>query len=354
MTETDTLLIDTTARIFRELADPQTLATTSSEDWRADLWSALEDNGLTRAWVPEELGGAGAGIGDGFDIVLTAGRHAVAVPLVETLLAGWLLAEAGMAVPDGPLSVAVGGEDTPIRLNADGILSGQAQAVPFAGRVDHLALLAVSADGPICVLVEAKSCAIEAGANLAGDAVGNITFDGVTPLAQHETPPGLGAGNVMLMGAAVRAQQMAGGLQAILDLAVDYAKERVAFGRPIAKFQAVQHNLARLAGETAAAVAAAGSAADAIETAGDFNEAVFLEIAAAKIRTGEAVGTGAAIAHQVFGALGFTMEHALQRYSRRLWAWRDDFGSESEWAVGLGAMIAANGADELWPLMASR
>jgi len=354
MTDTDTIIIDTTARIFRELADPQTLATSNRDDWQGPLWTALEESGLTRAWVPDDLGGAGAEITDGFDILVTAGRFAVAVPLAETLLAGWLLARAGIPVPDGPLSVAVGGQEAPITVGADGILSGSARAVPFAGAVGHLALLAEQ-DGAMAVaLVDASSCTIEVGTNLAGEPLGNVSFDGVTPITVSAAPDGLSPGDVMLMGAAIRAQQMAGGLQGVLDLAVDYAKERVAFGRPIAKFQAVQHNLARLAGEVAAAVAAAGSAADSIQTTEDFNEAVFLEIAAAKIRTGEAVGTGAGIAHQVFGAIGFTAEHVLQRYTKRLWAWRDDFGSESEWAVGLGAMVAANGADELWPLVASR
>jgi acyl-CoA dehydrogenase len=148
--------------------------------------------------------------------------------------------------------------------------------------------------------------------------------------------------------------QMAGALEAILELAVSYANERVAFERPIAKFQAVQHNLARLAGETAAALAAAGSAADTIAHAAHFNEAVLLEAAAAKIRVGEAAGEGAAIAHQVFGAIGFTQEHTLHRFTRRLWAWRDDFGNESAWAVKLGNLVAAKGADGLWPMLAAR
>ncbi len=76
-----------------------------------------------------------------------------------------------------------------------------------------------------------------------------------------------------------------------------------------------------------------------------------LEVASAKIRVGEAAGEGAAIGHQVHGAIGFTIEHILHRYSRRLWSWRDDFGSESEWAVRLGNMIAAKGGDELWPTL---
>ena len=158
----------------------------------------------------------------------------------------------------------------------------------------------------------------------------------------------------MLMGAAMRAQQMAGSLQTLLTLSVDYAQTRQAFGRPIGKFQVVQQNLARLAGETAAATAAASSAADTIQNSEYFDNDVILEVAAAKIRTGEAATKGTAIAHQVHGAMGFTAEHVLHRYTQRLFAWREDFGTESEWAVKLGLIVAAKGADELWPLVASR
>ena len=90
--------------------------------------------------------------------------------------------------------------------------------------------------------------------------------------------------------------------------------------------KAVQHNLARLAGEVAVAIAASGSAADAIAAAATFDDAIFLEVAAAKIRVGEAATEGAGIAHQVLGAIGFTKEHTLHRFTRRLWAGRDDGG----------------------------
>jgi acyl-CoA dehydrogenase len=81
---------------------------------------------------------------------------------------------------------------------------------------------------------------------------------------------------------------------------------------------------------------------------------VLLEVAAAKIRVGEAAAEGARIAHQVLGAIGFTQEHTLHRFTRRLWAWRDDFGSESHWALRLGGLVAAKGADQLWPMLAAR
>ena len=159
---------------------------------------------------------------------------------------------------------------------------------------------------------------------------------------------------LMLMGATVRSLQIAGALEAILAMSVAYANERVAFERKIGKFQAVQQNLARLAGETAAALAAAGSAADTIAHADAFDDTVMLEAAAAKIRAGEAAAEGAAIAHQVFGAIGFTNEHVLHRFTLRMLAWRDDFGNESHWAAALGGMIAARGADEFWPMLAAR
>jgi alkylation response protein AidB-like acyl-CoA dehydrogenase len=101
-------------------------------------------------------------------------------------------------------------------------------------------------------------------------------------------------------------------------------------------------------------MAAAGSAADAIADAVAFDEGIFLEAASAKIRVGEAAGAGSAIAHQVLGAIGFTREHTLHRFTRRLWAWRDDFGNESFWAVELGKAVAAKGADELWSMLAAR
>src|SRR5438270_8517812 len=133
----------------------------------------------------------------------------------------------------------------------------------------------------------------------------------------------------------------------------DLANERVAFERPIAKFQAVQHNLARLAGEVSAAMTAAYSAADAIARADKFDDVIFLEATAAKIRSAEAAQEGAAIAHQVHGAIGFTAEHILHRYTLRILSWRDDFGNESYWAAALGNRIAARGADEFWPLVAA-
>ena len=354
MSENGNIVAETATRIFADLADPQTVNSAKSDAWKADLWSALDEAGLTLAWVPDTLGGAGASLADGFEVLGVAGRFAAPVPIAETLLAGWLLARAGIASPQGAMTIAPTRPVDRITLNNDGTLSGRARGVPFATDAAHLAVLAHGPSGGHVALVPTSAARISAGRTLAGDPLCDVVLDRAKPLQMAAAPQGLDQTALLLMGSVVRAVETAGALEAILGMAVRYANDRVAFERPIAKFQAVQHNLARLAGEVSAAMMASGSAADAIAASEIFNDATFLEAAAAKIRASEAAQEGSAIAHQVHGAIGFTKEYILHRYTLRLLSWRDDFGNESYWAVELGNRIAKGGADELWPLLASR
>jgi acyl-CoA dehydrogenase len=352
--ESDHIVAETAARIFADLADPQTINSARDATWKEPLWRAVSDAGLTLAWVPEAHGGAGASLAEGFAILGEAGRYALPVPLAETLLAGWLLARAGLAAPAGPMTVAPARPRDRIAWNADGTLSGSVSGIPFASETEHIAVAAVDKGGVTIALANTKDCRISEGSNLAGDAANTIVFDHTRAIRSARAPAGFDQSALMLIGSIVRSIEAAGALETLLSLSVRYANERVAFERPIGKFQAVQQNLARLAGETAAALAAAGSAADTIAQSRDLDDIVLLEAASAKIRTGEAAAEGAAIAHQVHGAIGFTREHVLHRFTLRLLAWRDDFGNESYWAATLGRLIAHRGANNFWPLLASR
>jgi acyl-CoA dehydrogenase len=153
--------------------------------------------------------------------------------------------------------------------------------------------------------------------------------------------------------ALTRAVMMAGGLERALALSLDYVSEREQFGRPISKFQAIQHHMAVMAAETAAAICAADAGLAGIGT-DRFTE----EVAAAKARIGEAVGVVAELAHQVHGAMGYTHEHQLHHTTRRLWAWRDEYGAEQIWQQQLGASlarrVAQQGGDALWDFIATR
>jgi acyl-CoA dehydrogenase len=305
--------------------------------------------------VAEEYGGSAATLAEGFGVLSAAGRSALPVPLAETMLAGWLLSLGKISCPEGEMTIVPAGPKDRITLNAGGTLTGRARGVPFAKEARHIAVLAHDEKAkPSIALVSADKCRIESGLNLGGDHTDIVTFDRVAPVAIKPAPDGFDLTSALLMGAVARSLQIAGSLETMLEISVRYSNERVAFEKKISKFQAVQHNLAKLAGESAAALAAATSAADALADPATPREAAFLEAASAKIRCSEAAEKAAAIAHQVHGAIGFTIEHILHRYTLRALAWRDDFGSESYWAVELGKRVAANGADELWPLVASR
>jgi alkylation response protein AidB-like acyl-CoA dehydrogenase len=195
--------------------------------------------------------------------------------------------------------------------------------------------------------VDPAQCRITPGRNLASEPRDTVVLDSVT--AEHAAPAGAGVTGeaLRLRGALARSILMAGALERILELAIERARERVQFGRKIGQFQAVQHEIARLGGEVAAAVAAALSAAGAMERGGE----VTLAVASAKIRTAQAAREGALIAHQVHGAIGVTDEHALHHSTLRLWAWREEFGNEAEWATALGGAVQKGGAGQFWPAL---
>jgi len=155
--ESEGLIAETTRRILGDLADPQAV-NKAGDGWKAPAWSALEEAGLTLAWVPETLGGAGAETVDGFAVLRQAGRFAAAIPLAETLLAGWLLSQAGLRVPAGTLTVAPVREgDTPL-FDSKGNVTGHAHAVPFARDADHIVFIAQKVQGSVVALVPRANC----------------------------------------------------------------------------------------------------------------------------------------------------------------------------------------------------
>ena len=346
MIQPDPIIVETVDRLLEEQCSAALINAAEDGQWPASLWQSLEDAGATQAWVPEAAGGGGATIADGFAITRLAGKHAAPVPLAETLLAGYLLAAAGLEVPTGPLTIAPVLGETEFCPNEQGGFEGSARRVPC---VRNAEFMVATIDGNARAglgLFDRSSWRISEGAGIIKGLDANVHLYGEA-IAMADT--GDWRDPLLLMGAAVRSHQIAGALEHMLAQSIEYAQTRNQFGRPISKFQAVQHNLAVLAGEAAAAGAAADGAMKAIVLHGLDDARTFMAVASAKIRAGEAAGTGAAIAHQVHGAIGFTREYSLHQRTRRLWTWRDDFHSERVWADRLGRAVCAEGADRLWP-----
>lgn len=343
----DPIIVDTLERMLDDHCDASVVNDAEQGLWPHALWDQLESAGLSLTWVPEQYGGAGASLIDGFEVAKVAGRYALPVPLVETLLAGWALSAAGLNVPAGAMSVVLLQLEGGVAWQVGQTLSGSVYRVPFASRVEHLVVVTSSG----VALVGCENVVIDPRVGPSGESYDRVSFDD-TPVLAGSAQADLQQA-VQMMGATLRAQQIAGAMERILSISTQYAGERIAFGRPIAKFQAVQHNLAVLAGEMATAGAAASAAARVLARYGPQDRRALLAVASAKVCAGESAGSGAAIAHQVHGAIGYTREYRLQQYTRRLLAWRDDFGSENHWARKLGLHVASQGVDALWPALTS-
>jgi acyl-CoA dehydrogenase len=341
-------LLDTVDRLCEEHCTRALRVAAEEGQWPEALWNALDEVGFVRALLPEEADGSGVEFADAMAILRRSAFHAVPLPLAETMLAGRLLLAAGLQVPQGPLTVVPPAAE-PLRIDVGPqgfTVSGTARRVPWGNACAH-AVVVGDARGTAyvgIVATEGKVRAVER--NLAGEP--RVTLDFQAAPLLSAAPFAGGTDRLRAEGALVRSVQMAGAIERALSYSLQYANERVQFGKPIGKFQAVQHMLAVLAGHVAAGSAVTDMAVEACAVqANDF------AVAVAKARIGEAAGKGAEIAHQVHGAMGFTHEHNLHHSTRRLWSWREEFGNESFWQDRLGRIVAANGADALWPTITS-
>lgn len=309
----DGVVEDTLTVAERAAADGQGMSST--------LWAALEAQGMTA------LGEVGHEIAyaDALALVRRAAWHAAPVPLAETIAARRLLSRAGIPLPAGPVAIVVPGA------------RDAAALVTWGRSAPH----AVAARGDRLLLLETAGAITRGGINQAGEPRDAIDLGRARVVGEGALSQASAA--VLAEGALIRAVQIAGALERTLDHCLTWVNDRVQFGRPIARFQAIQHAMAQLASETAAARATVDLAVGRSPT-----EADRLAVAIAKSRTGEAAGKAAAIAHAAFGAMGFTREHLLHYTTRRLWAWRDDFGGEQVWQAEIGRHVAAGGGRQLW------
>lgn len=303
-----------------------------------DLWDRLDALGLVRLTGPEETGGSGAGWVEAAELMSAAVRHGVRTPLAENdLLAGWFLDAAAMRYDAAVRTVCL--------LDAD----GAAEAVPWASRAERIVAIWPHDTGYLAADVAAGAVAITAGANMIGEPRDRVQVD-------VASVPGVSVGadlvaRLALKSALVRAIQVCAALDGALALSIEHAASRVQFGRPLAKFQAVQHLISGIAAEAALARSATEAALSAAVDSDWTSPGLEFLVAAARSCAGHAASVVVRDAHQVLGAIGTTREHSLHLFTRAALAWRSEFGSVRHWDTLLTDMATGAGAHRLWDLI---
>jgi acyl-CoA dehydrogenase len=312
----DALLTDAVKALLTDQCTPAVVRAIEAGQSRAALWKALEASGFADALVPESEGGAGLALADVYPVLELCGSFAVPLPLGETLLARGLLAHAGVSAPKGSVVFGTG------QLSSDGRL--KCAQVRCGTQADWVLVSC----GGVCRLLSAADAHLE----MAGFCLDAQMSWPQTVWDVAQAVPG--AHDLVSLQAALYAAQLAGALMTVFSRTLQYANDRQQFGKPIGKFQAIQHQLSVMSEH---AFAARMAAQLGLSAAGQVPDR--LRVAMAKARTSEAALEVAGLSHAIHGAIGFTREFDLQLYTRRLHAWRQAAGSESYWHDVLGLAL---------------
>lgn len=332
-------------RLFGEFCPQKTAEAAELHEFPTALWAAIEGAGITTMLLPEEKGGVGATFEEAGAIARVAGAASAPGPLVETMIAAMALEKSGIAVPAGPLALAFIENDSDLPREAIWRPLAPLREVAWAKQAAAVVVIVKDPTATGVVLSQSAHWSMSDDKSVIGEPRSTLSAASVPLNAFAVAEPVMGT-QLFAAAGLLRAGQILGALEWCLDRTVAYAQERKQFGREIGRFQVVQQQLADLAGH----VAAAGAVFDVAAMNGPSDMDA---IAACRSRLGDAIDTVVAISHQVHGAIGFSREYGLNFRTRRLLAWRDDFGSVPYWRRQLSGSSVGKSAWEIWPLLAA-
>jgi alkylation response protein AidB-like acyl-CoA dehydrogenase len=306
------------------------------------LWRAMGEQGWLGAALDEASGGLGLGWVEVAVLAEAIGRHAAPAPFVPQILAIHALAGTELVEPlvRAEQRACVAWSRAPGAVRAERVpsgwvLHGRADPTSYAPSADLALVTAATPDGPALFVVPVDA----AGRPRAEPALdrtrelGWLHFD-ATPA---DLVGGADAVDALVdQGATAAAAEMLGGAARVLDLAVEYAKDRVQFGHPIGSFQAVKHRCADMLVDVEGMRSATYWAAWCL-TAADAD--VSIAASTAKVWGSDASRRVMASALQVHGGIGFTWEHDLHLFLKRAQLDQLSFGDAPYHRERLAALL---------------
>lgn len=290
MTAEQELLAETVAALVTKHANPAAVrvAIESERGYDESLWRLLcEQVGAAALVIPEELGGAGGELADAATVLRELGRALVPSPLLGTTLAELALLAAPEPDAETLEALATGEAIGALVLDADYVVNGDIADVVVAAADGELSRWTRFSAQPVTTMDPTRR-------------LGRVRPEDVTALGPD---PGLADTAAILLAA-----EQIGAAERCLELTVEYAKNRVQFGRPIGSFQALKHRMADLYVAIAAAKAVVNDAC---------NEPTPTNAAAARLAATEALCTVTSEGIQLHGGIAITWEHDMHLYFKR-------------------------------------
>jgi alkylation response protein AidB-like acyl-CoA dehydrogenase len=313
------MILEALERVLEDQGSSAAVRQIEAGDTAGALWQTIEQGGFLDLLLPEDAGGAALALPDLFPILECLGRHGVALPIAQSIVAR-IFFGGQTAVPAGMLTLA-----NRLQQTADG--DQVCVRTPYGLVADYV----LSHDGESMVLMLCSA----AERTTVGDprnSTATLSWRNVAPVMRLTGSEQ----SLTAFTTAMAAALLSGAMQRIFDMALTHCNTRVQFGKSIGKFQALQQQLSVMAEHVLAGAIAAECAFRSNDLAPDP-----LAGAMAKSRTSEAASLVAATAHAVHGAIGMTDEYDLGLLTRRLHDWRMSYGAEDHWNQIIGEQILA-------------
>ncbi len=357
LNETQELIRASAAEFLADRSPSDFVRAMASDErgYTEDFWHEIAELGWLGLTIPETHGGSGMDMIDVSVLLSEWGAALAPGPLIESAVVSaaainkfgsddqkleWLSSIATGETIAVPSLTGIDGSTNP---NATGIrasettsgyvLSGKIRFVPYGNSADLVLLPAETDAGTSMFAVPIKTAEGTVNQTPVKMASGAPATDielneVVVPSASTLGNPDGGAeviNHMLLHGAAARAVQMVGAGNAVTNRTIDYVKERRQFGRPIGAFQVIQHYMADMSTKVKSAQHLANRAAWALSTDPDSPQTSRI-VSQAKWTANTLMHDIVWTAHQSHGAIGFTWEHDLHLYTRRILSWRADYG----------------------------
>ena len=349
-------MLKTSAQEFLAAECPDTYVREMEQDERGytpEMWRKIAEQGWLGLIFPEEYGGIGLEFMDLTILLEEMGRYMLPGPFFSTVVMGGMaIMDAGNEkqqqqylgqISEGQLLVTLALIEPSARWDGEGVettatqngdtwtLNGTKLFVSNAHISDLYVVAARTGQGEKDITLflvprTADGVTETLLKTIASDRQSEVVLKDVSVPASDmlgELNQGWSTiEKVLKWGAVGKCAEMVGGGQQVLDMTVEYAKQRTQFGRPIGTFQAIQHHCANMATDVE------GSKNIAYQAAWHLSEGepAQREVAMAKAWVSEAYRRVCALGHQCHGAIGFTKEHNMQLYSRRAKAAELAFG----------------------------
>lgn len=337
MSEMKEFIMDSTEKILRKLSTKEVRESFEEGNEATKLWETCEEAGLTLLGISEEQGGVGGDFEDVMGVLYLAGRYAAPIPLLEIITTNSLLASHGLELGNKKRVVQFINEKE----------ANLIEKVPFARYLEELVLIKKDGEQSVIAFIDLSTTKLQAGGNLAAEPRDLVEIDDGVDWVKLAVDYEVLKDKHLIKTAAGKGAQMTGAIEAVLNLSVFYSQERKQFGRPLHKFQAIQHHLTAMAGEYAAAYSTLQV------TAGACDKPCFTEyVAMMKTELSSRANTVAKAAHQLHAGIGMTYEHELHHFTRRLWSWREEAGNETYWTSHLANLYMQDDYD-IWEQITS-